>query len=53
MKHYDKSVFDIEENYINVSIPFDAEVMASIRVADTGAESGAENNLKKDDAGLD
>ena len=30
--HYDKNVFDIEENYINVSIPYDAEVMASMHV---------------------
>ena len=27
LKHYDKNVFDIEENYINVSIPYDAEVI--------------------------
>jgi ATP-dependent DNA helicase RecG len=43
LKHYDKNVFDIEENYINVSIPYDAEVMASMHVTDAGAENGAEN----------
>ena len=42
LKHYDKNVFDIEENYINVSIPYDAEVMASMRVADVDAENGEE-----------
>ena len=44
LKHYDKNVFDIEENYINVSIPYDAEVMASMRVSDVGAENGEENS---------
>ena len=43
LKHYDKNVFDIEENYINVSIPYDPEVMASMHVTDAGAENGAEN----------
>ena len=42
LKHYDKNVFDIEESYINVSIPYDAEVMASMRVTNLGAENGAE-----------
>ena len=42
LKHYDKNVFDIEESYINVSIPYDAEVMASMRVTNLGAEKGAE-----------
>ena len=43
----DKNVFDIEENYINVSIPYDVEVMASMRVTDVGAENGAENDIEK------
>ena len=47
LKHYDKNVFDIEENYINVSIPYDAEVMASMRVADVDAENGEENGEEK------
>ena len=47
LKHYDKNVFDIEENYINVSIPYDAEVMASMRVSDVGADNGADNNLEE------
>ena len=38
----DKNVFDIEENYINVSIPYDVEVMASMRVTDVGAENDTE-----------
>ena len=42
LKHYDKNVFDIEENYINVSIPYDAEVMASMRVNEVGGENGEE-----------
>ena len=42
LKHYDKNVFDIEENYINVSIPYDAEVMASMYVTDVGAEHDTE-----------
>ena len=48
LKHYDKNIFDIEENYINVSIPYDAEVMASMRVSDVGAENGAENDTEND-----
>ncbi len=43
----DKNVFDIEENYINVSIPYDVEVMASMRVTDVGAENGTENDIEK------
>lgn len=43
LKHYGKNVFDIEENYINVSIPYDAKVMESMLVNDVGAENGAEN----------
>ena len=45
LKHYDKNVFDIEENYINVSIPYDAEVMASMRVSDVGAENDTEKTI--------
>ena len=41
----DKNVFDIEENYINVSIPYDVEVMASMRVTDVGAENNLENDI--------
>ena len=47
LKHYDKNVFDIEENYINVSIPYDAEVMASMHVTDVGAENDTENDTEK------
>ena len=47
LKHYDKNVFDIEENYINVSIPYDAEVMASMHVTDVGAEHDTENDTEK------
>ena len=36
LKHYDKNVFDIEENYINVSIP-----------TDVGAEHDTENDTEK------
>ena len=43
----DKNVFDIEENYINVSIPYDVEVMASMRVTDVGAENDTENDTEK------
>ena len=43
----DKNVFDIEENYINVSIPYDVEVMASMRVNDVGAENDTENDIEK------
>ena len=45
LKHYDKNVFDIEENYINVSITYDVEVMASMRVTDVGAENNLEENI--------
>ena len=38
LKHYDKNIFDIEENYINVSIPYDAEVMASMRDTENDTE---------------
>ena len=48
LKHYDKNIFDIEENYINVSIPYDAEVMASIHVTDVGAEHDTENDIEND-----
>ena len=48
LKHYDKNVFDIEENYINVSIPYDAEVMASMHVTDVGAEHDTENDTEND-----
>ena len=48
LKHYDKNVFDIEENYINVSIPYDAEVMASMRVSDVGEENDIENDTEND-----
>ena len=44
----DKNVFDIEENYINVSIPYDAEVMASMHVTDVGAEHDTENDTEHD-----
>ena len=47
LKHYDKNVFDIEENYISVSIPYDAEVMASMHVTDVGAEHDTENDTEK------
>ena len=47
LKHYDKNVFDIEENYINVSIPYDAEVMSSMRVNGVGEENGEENGEEK------
>ena len=47
LKHYDKNVFDIEENYINVSIPYDAEVMASMHVTDVGAEHDTEHDTEK------
>ena len=47
LKHYDKNVFDIEENYINVSIPYDAEGMASMHVTDVGAEHDTENDTEK------
>lgn len=47
LKHYDKNVFDIEENYINVSIPYDAEVMASMHVTYVGAEHDTENDTEK------
>lgn len=47
LKHYDKNVFDIEENYINVSIPYDAEVMSSMRVNEVGEENGEENGEEK------
>ena len=46
LKHYDKNVFDIEKN-INVSIPYDAEVMASMHVTDVGAEHDTENDTEK------
>ncbi len=45
LKHYDKNVFDIEKNYINVSIPYDAEVMASMHVTDVGAENDTEKTI--------
>ena len=47
LKHYDKNIFDIEENYINVSIPYDAEVMASMHVTDVRAEHDTENDTEK------
>ena len=47
LKHYDRNVFDIEENYINVSIPYDAEVMASMHVTDVGTEHDTENDTEK------
>ena len=48
LKHYDKNVFDIEENFINASIPYDAEVMASMHVTDVGAEHDTENDTEND-----
>ena len=48
LKHYDKNVFDIEENYINFSIPYDAEVMASMHVTDVDAEHDTENDTEND-----
>ena len=47
LKHYDKNVFDIEENYINVSIPYDAEVMVSMHVTDVGPEHDTENRVSQ------
>ena len=47
LKHYDKNVFDIEENYINVSIPYDEEVMTSMHVTDVGGEHDKENDTEK------
>lgn len=47
LKHYDKNVFDIEENYINVSIPYVAEAMASMRVNEVGTENDTENDTEK------
>ena len=47
LKHYDKNVFDIEENYINVSIPYVAEAMASMRVNEVGTENDTENYTEK------
>ena len=47
LKHYDKNVFDIEENYINVSIPYDEEVMTSMHVTDVGGEHDKENDIEK------
>lgn len=44
LRHYDKNVFDIEENYINVSIPYVAEAMASMRVNEVGTENDTEKN---------
>lgn len=47
LRHYDKNVFDIEENYINVSIPYVAEAMASMRVNEVGTENDTENDTEK------
>ena len=48
LKHYDKNVSDIEENYINVSISYDAKAMASMHVSDVGAEHDTENDTEND-----
>ena len=48
LKHYDKNVFDIEENYINVSISYDAKAMASMHVTDVGAEHDTEHDTEND-----
>ena len=47
IRHYSKNVFDIEENYINVSIPYDLEVMTSMRTSSYDESNDTENDTEK------